>query len=205
MNAMDEKVKDHFRRVDPTLFSIIDQVVDTVGPITLTRSIDYFSSLCREILGQQLSDKASSAILSKFKKLFPRGVITPQKVLRLTKEQMRAAGPSWAKVDFIRDLAKRVLDRQLDLTSMDKLNDILVIEELTKVKGIGPWTAEMFLMFSLARPDVFSHGDLGLRKAIIKLYKFKREPTKKQIEKLSEHWSPYRTYACRILWNYLEI
>jgi len=87
---------------------------------------------------------------------------------------------------------------------LDELDNGAVVEELTKVKGIGPWTAEMFLMFSLAREDVFSYGDLGLRKAIQKLYKLKKEPTNKQMEQITKKWSPYRTYASRILWKSLE-
>jgi DNA-3-methyladenine glycosylase II len=98
-----------------------------------------------------------------------------------------------------------VLDKTIHLEKLDKLSNEEIIRELTQVKGIGPWTAEMFLMFSLKREDVFSHGDLGLRNAIQKIYGFKEKPTIQQVEKIIKKWSPYKTYACRILWKSLMI
>ena len=109
------------------------------------------------------------------------------------------------KVKYIKDLAQKTLDKTLDLSKLTNMTDGDVLTELTKVKGIGPWTAEMFLMFTLGREDVFSHGDLGLKNAIKKLYGFKKDPSKKQVEKIVNKWSPYRTFACRILWKSLEI
>jgi len=126
-------------------------------------------------------------------------------LLKLSDKKIRSCGTSNSKVSFLKDLAAKVLKNDLKLNKLDKLSDDLVIKELTKVKGIGPWTAEMFLMFTLGREDIFSHGDLGLKNAIKKLYKFKKEPTRKQIEKIVEIWKPYRTYASRILWKSLEI
>ncbi|MBI3620055.1 DNA-3-methyladenine glycosylase 2 family protein [Candidatus Roizmanbacteria bacterium] len=102
-------------------------------------------------------------------------------------------------------MAKRVKSKELNLKNIDKAADTTVINELMKVKGIGPWTAEMFLMFALAREDVYSHGDLGLKKGLMKIYNFKKLPSQKQVEKITKKWSPYRTYACRILWQSLEI
>ena len=112
---------------------------------------------------------------------------------------------SWAKARYIKNLAQTVTDGTVNLDNIASYDDEGVIAELTKVKGIGPWTAEMFLMFSLARQDIFSLGDLGLRKAIQKLYAFKKKPTDKQIEKLSKKWIPYRTCAARILWRSLDL
>ena len=198
---MNKNVNEHFRKVDPILYAVIEKV-GVFGPKV---SDDHFSELCEIIINQQLSDKAAATIFGRFRKLFPQEKITPQALLKLAAEKIRSCGTSNAKVSFLKDLAAKVLAEELRLDQLNKLSDDLIIKKLTKVKGIGPWSAEMFLMFSLGRDDVFSHGDLGLRNAIKKLYKFKKEPTKKQIEKIVEKWKPYRTYACRILWKSLEI
>ena len=198
---MNKKIVDHFKKVDPILHSVIEKV-GVLGPKI---SDDYFLELCEIIINQQLSDKAAATIFARFKKLFPQEKITPQILLKLSDEKIRSCGTSKAKVSFLKDLAKKVIVEELRLDKLDKLSDELVIDQLTTIKGIGPWTAEMFLMFTLGREDVFSHGDLGLRNAIKKLYKFRNDPTKKQIEKIVNKWKPYRTYACRILWKSLEI
>lgn len=179
-----------FQKADPRLASV------TVKIEPLTPGTDYFSDLCEAIVQQQLSEKAGDTIWNRFLKLFPR--LTPARVLATPDKKIRAAGISWSKVSYLKNLAKHTT--QFDLQRLRDMTDAEVIAELTKVKGIGPWTAEMFLMFTLAREDVFSYGDLGLRNAIKKLYKFKHEPTRKQMEKISSKWSPYRTYAARILW-----
>lgn len=165
---------------------------------------NYFSRLCREIIGQQLADKASRAIFSRFEKLFS-GKITSCKALKVSHQAMRKAGLSNAKAKYIRNLAEDVVNKKLNFKDLKNLDNEQVIKELIKVKGIGPWTAEMFLMFTLARKDVFSPGDLGLRKAIKRLYGFKKEPTEKQIKEITDKWRPYRTYACLILWKSLDI
>lgn len=198
---MNKKVREHFQMVDPVLF----QIFSAVKPIDINKSNDYFSDLIESIVCQQLSDKAGATIFARFLALFPHKKITPERVLALSDSAIRDVGPSWSKVRYIKNLAHQVIIKSVQLDQLDQLADQDVVTELTKVKGIGPWTAEMFLMFSLGREDVFSFGDLGLRRAIQKLYRFKKEPTKKQIEKISRKWSPYRTYACRILWKSLEI
>ncbi len=111
---------------------------------------------------------------------------------------------SWSKVRFVRDLADKVSAKFIQLPQLAQLSNEEVITELTKVKGIGPWTAEMFLMFTLGREDVFSFGDLGLAKAIQKLYNLKQKPTRKQLEKITKKWSPYRTHAALVLWKSLD-
>jgi len=196
-NLILKKIKNHFKKVDPVLYKAIKDLylLEKVAPK------DYFIKLCLEIINQQLSDKASATIYKRFQKLFPHGKITPQHALKLTHEEVRATGTSNAKVTFIKSLAQKVVNKELQLEKLDGMADEEVIKELTKIKGIGPWTSEMFLMFSLSREDVFSHGDLGLRKAIKKLYGFKKEPTRKEVEKITQKWSPYRTYACIILWR----
>lgn len=198
---MKQKVLNHFRTVDPTLFSVTNKNDST---IKMRKSTDYFSDLCEMIINQQLSGKVGETIFKRFTKLFPKQSITPKYLLKLTDDQIKAIGTSWAKVRFLKDLAQRVFSADIVLDTLEELENQEVIRVLTIVKGIGPWTAEMFLMFSLGREDVFSHGDLGLRRAIQKLYGFKKEPTQKQIEKISAKWSPYRTYACRILWRSLD-
>ncbi|MBI2641812.1 DNA-3-methyladenine glycosylase 2 family protein [Candidatus Roizmanbacteria bacterium] len=201
---MDKKILDHFKKFDPILYTAFQQI-KILEEFEVRTPNDYFRSLCGEIIGQQLSGKAADTIYGRFEKLFSRKKITPEKVLKIPDEKLRGAGMAWSKVRFIKDLAKKVTDGTLNLEKLKDLEDHLVVEEITQVKGIGPWTAEMFLMFTLQREDVFSHGDLGLRKAIKKLYKFKKEPSKKQIEKIAQKWMPYRTYACRILWKSLEL
>lgn len=198
---MYKRVIEHFRLHDPILFSFIDKVEE----FQLVKYEDYFVCLCREIIGQQLAGKAADAIYSRFLKLFPKSVVTPERVLKISDSKIRAIGPSWSKVKYIKDLAKKVVDGQVNLEHIATLLDEEVMRELTKVKGIGPWTAEMFLMFTLGREDVFSYGDLGLRRAIQRLYGFSKEPTLKQMEKLTMKWKPYRTYAARILWKSLEL
>lgn len=198
---MDPKIILHFQTVDSILFSVINHI----KPFSIEKSDDYFLDLIEAIICQQLSDKAGATIFSRFQKLFPKEKITPKKVLSLTDAAIRNVGPSWSKVRYIKNIAQAVTDGTLDFGALDTLNNEEIIKELTKIKGIGPWTAEMFLMFSLGRGDVFSFGDLGLKRAIKNLYHFKQEPSRKQLEALSRKWSPYRTYACRILWRSLEI
>ena len=161
---------------------------------------DFFAALCNEIVSQQLSDKVADVLYQRLNQTCGSS-ITAEIITRLTDQQLRDTGMSWSKVKFIKNLAQAVITQAIDLEALTKLKDELVIAELTKLHGIGPWTAEMFLMFSLGRQDVFSHGDLGLRRAIKKLYGFKNEPTRQQVEKITTKWSPYRTYACLVLWK----
>lgn len=198
---MHARIKKHFERVDPILFAVIAKV----PPVTASASDDYFYSLSEAIINQQLSGKAGDTIWKRFLTLFPKGKLTPERVLVLPDAKIRAIGTSWSKITYLKSLATYVKENKLHLTKLKDMIDEEVIRELTQVKGIGPWTAEMFLMFTLGREDVFSYGDLGLKNAIKKLYKFKKDPTRKQMEKLAENWSPYRTWAARILWRSLDI
>ncbi|KKU87766.1 hypothetical protein A3A64_01540 [Candidatus Gottesmanbacteria bacterium RIFCSPLOWO2_01_FULL_48_11] len=201
---MDNRVIAHFKKADPVLARLLQQLPDTSG-LTPTTTTDYFSDLVETIICQQLSDKAGATIFGRVQNLFPKKRITAKYLLKISDERLRSVGPSQSKVRYIKGLAKSVTEKAIDLEAVSNMGDEEVITELTKLKGIGPWTAEMFLMFALGRKDVFSHGDLGLRNAIKKLYGFKKEPSKNQIEKLTRKWSPYRTYACRILWKSLEL
>ncbi len=201
MNSYDSGRK-HLRKIDPILAKVIDR---TPQPQTKKRRGNYFKSLVEAIISQQLSNKAADTIIARFRQLFKQsGFPTPLQVLRMSDDKIRAAGLSYGKISYIKDLAKAIESKQLNMRRLIRLTDEEVIVHLTQVKGIGRWTAEMFLMFSLERPDVFSHGDLGLRNAIQKLYGFKRPPTVKQIEKIVIKWSPHRTLASRYLWRSLD-
>ncbi len=196
-----EHVRIHFQRVDPILASALRDF-DFARP---PAKRDYFVALCEEIINQQLSGKAGETIWQRFLGLFPKGKLTPERLLALSDAKIRSVGTSWSKVTYLKSLAASVHDKKLHLAKLEHMKDAEVIAELTQVKGIGPWTAEMFLMFTLGREDVFSYGDLGLKNAIKKLYKFKKDPTRKQMEKLAGKWTPYRTWAARILWRSLEL
>ncbi len=203
MNVKLRAVLRHFRKADPILFTIAKKVeLDEVEP---RKTDEYFYALCYEIISQQLAKSAARSIFSRFKKLFPRERITPERTLKLSEKEIRRTGASWSKARFVRDLAQNVMDETVDLKSLRHLNDADVAETLMQVKGIGPWTAQMFLMFTLGREDVFSHGDLGLRNAIKRHYSLRKDAGREEMERIAKRWSPYRTYACRILWKSLDL
>lgn len=199
-----KNILQHFKSKDPTLHQYALKV-EKIEPIKKDRPYNYFYRLCSDIIGQQLSGKAADTIFGRFLKLFPSGNIQPQDILFTTHDTLRGVGMSHAKARYVRHLAEAFLHEGLPLLQLDSMADEEVIIELMKVKGIGRWTAEMFLIFTLGRNDVFSFGDLGLKKGLMKVYGFKKEPTKKQIEKIVNNWSPYKSYASRILWGSLEI
>jgi len=199
---MDKKILNHFKKHDPLLYSFAVKV-GALQIIEKENPKNYFLKLCREISGQQLSEYAAAAIFGRFKKLYPKGV-SPKAILKTPHKKLRGAGMSNAKARYLKYLAAAVVDGRLRLNELDKLSDEEVKKELLQVKGIGPWTAEMFLMFTLGRLDVFSHGDLGLRKALRKIYGFKKDPSIKTVEKIIKKWSPYKTYAALILWASIE-
>ncbi len=203
MNAKIRAVLDHFQKTDPILFSVAKRV--DIEDMESGETEDYFHSLCHEIIGQQLAKNAASAIFDRFNKLFASERITPEETVKLTEETIRNVGASWSKARSIMDLAQRIVDGTLNLKNLTCLDDSQVVESLTRVKGIGPWTAQMFLMFTLGREDIFSHGDLGLKKAMLKLYSLNENATQDEIEQITRKWSPYRTYACRMLWEYSDI
>jgi DNA-3-methyladenine glycosylase II len=193
-------IRQHLLSVDPTLTSIISHLGDK--PLSVSK--DPFSDLVEAIINQQLSEKAGSTIFARFTASFPQGTLTPQHILKRSDQSLRDLGVSWSKVTYMKSLAEAVSKKHLILADLDKMDDEGVITELTKIKGIGRWTAEMFLMFSLGREDVFSYGDLGLRRAIAKLYKFRDYPTTKQMEKIVKKWQPYRTFVAKMLWASLD-
>ncbi len=195
-----KKALSHFKKADPVLYKIALKLdVPELEPRT-----DHFYSLVRAITNQQLSGKAADTIYGRVLKLLPKEKLDAVQILKIKDEDLRGAGLSWGKVSYLKDLAERTVAKSIPIATFDKISEEEIILELTKIKGIGRWSAEMFIMFHLARPDVFSYGDLGLRNAIQKIYGLKKHPTPKQAEKISKKWSPYRTYASRILWMSLD-
>lgn len=193
-------IKKHFERVDP----IISQFVDKIDFRLLNQQKNpklYFKELCQSIIFQQLAGKAANTIMSRFVDLFKGKKITPDLILSFSEEKLKTVGLSWQKTKYIRDLSQKVKDKEVDLEILFDLDNDSVLKELTKVKGIGPWTAEMFLIFTLGREDIFSHGDLILRNTVQKLYGFKYKPNEKQINKIVNKWSPYKSYGSLALWK----
>jgi DNA-3-methyladenine glycosylase II len=165
---------------------------------------DPYEAVARAIVGQQLSTKAARSIWSKLVDQFDGETPDPRALLRKRPQTLRKAGLSSAKVEFLRDLAKRVTDGRLDLERLKELPDEDVIAELLEVKGVGRWTAEMFLIFHLGRPDVVSVGDLGIRRAVQIAYGMNELPGPEELERIAEEWRPHRTLACLYLWRSLD-
>jgi DNA-3-methyladenine glycosylase II len=188
---------------------VLRRVMEERGPIdpAIDRRAsrpDPWEAVARAIVGQQLSTKAARSIWEKLQGLFDGKTPTPEELLRRRPQTLRKAGLSNAKVAFLRDLAARVKDGRLDLTRLAKLPDEDVVAELIEVKGVGQWTAEMFLIFHLGRPDVVSVGDLGIRRAVQIAYGMKELPGPEELERLAEEWRPHRTLACLYLWRSLD-
>lgn len=196
----------HLKGADPILAELIEQV-SPLGDTNTGRPDrdDHYGALVRTITGQQLSVLAARAIYGRLTARFEGRAPTPQEILDDEPEELRAAaGLSRAKVGFLRSLAEHVLTGELKLERLDALGEEEVIAELTAVKGIGLWSAHMFLMFHLDRPDVLPVGDLGIRKAIQQAYGLQALPTPAEMEAIAEPWRPQRTLACRYLWRSLD-
>jgi DNA-3-methyladenine glycosylase II len=183
---------------------ILGRIALNHAAISLKPSDNYFRDLAQSIICQQLSEKAGATIWMRFTALFNDTLITPKLVKTKTTEELRSVGMSYSKARYIHNIADAYLQKAIDFPKFPKYTDEQVIAELTKIKGIGRWTAEMFLIFSLAREDIFSSGDAGLLRAIRLLYGNKRTLTPIQIQKLSARWSPYRSYASLLLWKSLD-
>jgi len=166
-------------------------------------TLDPFPALVRTITAQQISTKAAATIHGRLISHMERGV-TPDALLALTEDQFRQAGLSRQKIGYLRDLASKVKSGELPVGSLHELDDEAVIEAIVKVKGLGRWSAEMFLMFRLRRPDVLPVDDLGIVTAIQRLYGLRKKPKAARIIKIGEAWRPYRTVACWYLWRSLE-
>lgn len=197
-----KKAVTHLKKADPVLATIIDKVQPFERN---TGTGNYFFDLTDAIISQQLSIKAAATILKRFIALFPDEKVTPLAVINMDTEKIRSAGISYQKISYIKDLAKRTEESGILFEQFDIMTDEEIIEELVKVKGIGRWTAEMFLMFTMGRPDIFSYGDLGIRNALKRFYGFSDAPTPEEAEQIAKKWKPYRTLACRYLWKGLEL
>lgn len=198
-----QHVIDHFQQHDPIMHRLI---VQTGAPpaLQLVKPEKFFYHLSREIVAQQLASKAATAIFTRFQNLFTDGNIVPAAILAIPHDELRGVGLSHAKARYLRYLATAVTEGELNLEQLPALDNEEVIAALTQVKGIGRWTAEMFLMFAMGRENIFSHGDLGLKRAMQKWYEIGEKPTREEVESIATQWQPYQTYACLVLWRSLD-
>jgi DNA-3-methyladenine glycosylase II len=197
------KARRHLMRRDP----VLGAAIKSIGPCGMAerQRKDHLSALVGAIVSQQLSTKAAATIFGRFVALFPDGHIPDAAAIAAqTDQSLRSVGLSGQKVSYLRDLSARLMDGRLELDELEALPDEQVIERLVAVKGFGRWTAEMFLMFRLHRPDVLPAGDLGIVVAIQRLYRLRKRPEAKRVLKIGEAWKPYRSVASWYLWQTLR-
>ena len=198
MNVSYEAAIARLRTADPVLGDLMARC----GPCTLEPGdTDPFVTLCRAIISQQLSGRAASTITERLEALFDSRVLTPEGILATPHETLRSLGLSRQKQASLKDLASKTRDRSLQLSGLSTLSDDEVTRQLTQVRGIGVWTAEMFLIFFLGRLDIFPVGDLGIRKAIQRVYGYKKMPAVSTMHRHARKWTPYRTIATWYLWE----
>ena len=191
----------HFRKADPVIAGVVKQV----GQYTLKPQRDRFDMLVRSIISQQISTSAARSIRAKLAALIAPEKMSPEVLARFSLEQLRSAGLSPQKASYLHDLAAKAADGTVRLKIIGRMGDEEVIEELIQVKGIGRWTAQMFLIFSLGRPDVFPPDDLGIKMALRNLYGLADLPTKEEAHALAAPWSPHSTFATWYLWRSLDL
>lgn len=194
------KAVNHLKKSDPVLRAIIERI----GPCRMEFGTPEFSSLAEAIVYQQLNGKAAVTIFNRFAALAGEP-LTPEGILKLSDAQLRGVGLSKQKSAYLKDLAAKTAAGLLDFARLPDLTDEEVIQHLTQVKGIGVWTAHMFLMFSLRRPNVLPTGDYGVQVAMRKHYKKRKLPKPKDMEKIAKAWVPYRSVACWYMWRSLDI
>lgn len=182
--------------------AVLGTVIKTVGPMRLKLERERFRMLVRAILSQQISMAAAKSIRLRFEALMKPHRVTAARVGGLSEEQIRSAGVTRQKTRYIKTAAQAVVDGEVRLSQLHRMSDKDAVAELTKLLGIGRWTAEMFLMFALGRPDIFSIGDLGLRNAVMRLYGLSDHD---EIESHAERWSPYRSVASWYLWRHVDV
>jgi DNA-3-methyladenine glycosylase II len=193
------------RAADPVMERLVDEHGALVRKdLKRERPGDAYGALLRSIVGQQLSTKAAATIYGRMLELFDGHAPTPKQLLAVDPDRIRAAGLSRPKISYLRDLAEHVEKGELELEHFDDMPDKDVIEQLTAVKGIGEWSAHMFLMFHLGRPDILPVGDQGIRRAVQVQYRLRKVPDPKRLEKIARPWRPYRTLACLYLWSSLD-
>ena len=196
----------HLRGADPVMAGLIRRYEEPEGVLARRglRPSDAYGALVRSIVGQQISTKAAKSIFGRVTGMFGDRTPTPDELLATDPEQLRAAGLSRMKVVFLRDLAEHVVQGLLDLERLPELPDHEVLAQLTQVKGLGPWTVHVFLIFHLGRPDVLPVGDLGIRRAVQLEYGLAGLPDVPELERIAEPWRPWRTLACLYLWRSLD-
>ena len=189
-------------RRDPILATLIKQH----GPCRIADAlrVDHFAALVRAIVFQQLSTKAASTIHGRLVALLPEARVTPAALAAITEAQLRSVGISRQKAMYLRDLCEKTAAGDVRLDEIERLDDEAVIAALTRVKGVGRWTAEMFLMFRLHRPDVLPVGDLGILTAVQRAYGLRKRPTPERLLRIGDAWKPYRSVACWYLWRSLD-
>jgi DNA-3-methyladenine glycosylase II len=195
----------HLLRADP----VMGAIVKAHGPLneeerSRGRPEDSYGALLRSITGQQLSVKAAATIYGRVTDLYGGKTPSPAELIATDPEELRTAGLSYAKAAYLRDLAEKVEDGELDLAALPELPDEEVSAQLIQVKGLGQWTVDMFMMFHLGRPDVLPVGDLGIRNAAKANYNLRKLPTPDRLRRLARPWRPYRTVACLYLWESLD-
>ncbi len=194
------KAVNHLKKSDPVLRAIIERV----GPCRMEFGEPEFGSLAESIVYQQLNGNAAATIFNRFAEMAGEP-LTPEGILKLSDEQLRSVGLSKQKSAYLKDLSAKTAAGLLDFARLPELADEEVIQHLTQVKGIGEWTAHMFLMFSLRRPNVLPTGDYGVQVAIKKHYKKRKLPKPKDMERIARAWEPYRSVACWYMWRSLDI
>lgn len=199
---MYQKAADYLTRVDPVLAPVIEKY----GLCTMRPHKNYYQELVDSIISQQLSVKAGASIVKKFVALFGAEFPSPEKILQKDVDELRTAGLSRAKANYVRDLAQHVVDGKIKFDHLDSLTNDEVIKELTTVKGIGEWTVHMFLMFCMGRVDVLPVGDLGIKNGIWKLYGIDHQPSPQEVREIAaaNGWHPYESIACWYVWQSLD-
>ena len=194
------KAISHLKKSDP----ILSVIIERVGACRMEFGPPEFGTLAETIVYQQLNGKAAVTIFKRFAAL-AGDPVTPEGILKLTDAQLRSVGLSKQKSSYLKDMAQRAVRGELDFSRLPEMSDEEVIKHLTQVKGVGVWTAHMFLMFTLRRPNVLPTGDFGIQMAIKKHYKKRKMPKPEQMEKIAKAWEPYRSVACWYLWRSLDI
>ncbi|MBA3664443.1 MAG: DNA-3-methyladenine glycosylase 2 family protein [Bacteroidetes bacterium] len=185
----------------------LKKVIDRVGIIKGSKSEDLYFSLMRAIVSQQLSVKAAATIFARFLALFKEGYPHAKNILKMKDEQLRAAGLSFQKAGYLKNIAQFSIEETLEYSQLKSKTDDELVDYLVEIKGVGRWTVEMLLMFSLGREDVFPKDDLGIQNGIIKLYEIKalnKKDLYAQMDRIAEKWKPYRTLACKYLWRHKD-
>lgn len=191
----------HLKREDPVMKLVLKQV----GPFTLRLKRNRYNALADSIVSQQISSAAAKTISGRLYEAAGDPDLRAEKILSLGVEGLRSVGVSAQKAGYLLDLSRRIIDQELDLSQLGRLGDEIIIERLTQVKGIGRWTAQMFLIFSLGRLDVAAHDDLGLKTAMLKLYQLDELPNRETFHEVASAWRPYASVASWYLWRAMDL